>query len=337
MTPRALQAALAKLVAERIDESVMIWGPPGVGKSSVVRAVAATHELELVDVRISQLAPTDLRGLPVPDGAVSRWLPPEFLPRAGAGILFLDEINLAAPAVQAIAQQLILDRCVGSYRLPEGWFVWAAGNRREDRAAVFEMPAPLANRFLHFHVEPDLDSFLAHAAAHDFAELIVAFLAFRPLLLHRVDPSSPAWPSPRSWEMASRLWRAGASIEPAVGSAVAAEVQAFEQVFHSLPDLDAILAGRGGALAFPREPSARYAITIALAQRVPNATAGVAAFAWLAGRADAEWPRLFAGQVMARMRQKKLEAKFVQAAVKNPALVRFLEEYRALVGDFRAG
>jgi len=331
MTPDALQQALTQLVDGALDLSVMIWGPAGVGKSSVVRAVARERKLELIDLRISQLAPTDLRGLPVPDGGVSRWLPPEFLPTQGKGVLLLDEINLAAPAVQAIAQQLVLDRRVGSYRLPDAWFVWAAGNRRDDRAAVFEMPSPLANRFLHFHVEPHLDGFLRYAARNDIAELILAFIAFRPALLHRVDPAAPAWPSPRSWEMASRLLRAGMSMAPAIGGPASDEVGAFERVFQSLPDIDAILAGHGDAAAFPAEPSQRYAITIALSYRPRDAPQAIAAFRWLAERAEAEWCRLFAGQILERMRRMKLESKFIAAAVKQPALVRFLEDYRALV------
>src|SRR5262245_8144949 len=216
MTPDALATTLETLAAAGVRLSVMIWGPPGIGKSATVRAVAAKLGVGLVDLRISQLAPTDLRGLPVPDSGVARWLPPEFLPRKGRGVLFLDEINLAPPAVQGIAQQLVLDRRVGSYTVPDGWFVWAAGNRREDRAATFDMPAPLANRFLHFELEPDLDGFLRYAARNDLSHEIVAFLGFRPALLHALDPSRPAWPSPRSWEMASQLRLAGLSVGAAV-------------------------------------------------------------------------------------------------------------------------
>ena len=163
MKPSDLADYLGALVRNRLMLSTMIWGPPGIGKSSIVAQTAEHHGLAFVDVRLSQLAPTDLRGLPVAEHGVSRWYPPEFLPRDGAGILFLDELNLAPPAMQGMAQQLILDRRVGSYVVPEGWFIWAAGNRKEDRAAVFDMPAPLANRFLHLEVEPDFESFKAYA------------------------------------------------------------------------------------------------------------------------------------------------------------------------------
>src|SRR5690349_18105341 len=135
MTPQGLTEYLDRLVRESIYFSTMLWGPPGIGKSSIVAQTAAAHGIGLIDVRLSQLAPTDLRGLPVAESGVARWYPPEFLPQDGAGILFLDELNLAPPVMQGMAQQLILDRRVGSYRVPEGWFIWAAGNRKEDRAA----------------------------------------------------------------------------------------------------------------------------------------------------------------------------------------------------------
>src|SRR5262249_53859508 len=159
----------------------------------------------------------DLRGLPVAEDGLSRWYPPEFLPREGRGVIFLDEFNMAPPAVQGIAQQLILDRRVGRYEVPSGDFIWAAGNRKEDRAAVFDMPAPVGNRFIHLEVLPDFESFRRYAIERRMHEQILAFLAYRPQLLHQLDPQRWAWPSPRSWEMASVLYTAGLEIAPAVG------------------------------------------------------------------------------------------------------------------------
>ena len=135
MTPQELIPYLTGLVKSDLRLSIMIWGSPGIGKSSIVAQVAQQENLQIIDLRLSQLAPTDLRGLPVAENGVAKWFPPEFLPTSGKGILFLDEINMATPAVQGIVQQLILDRQVGSYRVPEGWFIWAAGNRKSDRAA----------------------------------------------------------------------------------------------------------------------------------------------------------------------------------------------------------
>ena len=224
MTPTKLESSLIQIVAHGLKRSVMIWGPPGVGKSSIVAQVAKIHRLELIDLRLSQLAPTDLRGLPVASGEFSRWLPPEFLPTRGKGILFLDELNMAPPAIQGIAQQLILNRKVGNYEVPDDWFVWAAGNRKEDRAAVFDMPAPLANRFLHFHVAPNFECFRAWAGNRGIHEQVLAFLAFRPLLLHKPDLQNPAWPSSRSWELASELHEIGMPVDSAVGDGTAVRI-----------------------------------------------------------------------------------------------------------------
>ncbi len=332
MTPESLQQFLEALIENELKLSTMIWGPPGIGKSSIVAQTAAARGLSFVDVRLSQLAPTDLRGLPVAEDGVSRWYPPEFLPRDGRGVLFLDELNLAPPAMQGMAQQLILDRRVGSYVLPEGWFIWAAGNRKEDRASVFDMPAPLANRFLHLEVEPHWESFKAHALAAGLHEQIIAFLAFRPSLLHALDAQRPAWPSPRSWEMASRLHGAALDIAPVVGSAAAAEFQSYIQLYKTLPDLDPVLAGDGEKVAFPAEPSARYAVAIGLTVRAKDAEQGYRAFRWLATRAPAEWIQLFAVDLFKKMRKQGRMGAFAGYVAKDEQLRDFLADYQKLMG-----
>ncbi len=329
MTPQALAEYLNNLVRERILFSTMIWGPPGIGKSSIVAQTAAAHDIGIIDLRLSQLAPTDLRGLPVAENGVARWYPPEFLPRDGAGILFLDELNLAAPVMQGMAQQLILDRKVGSYAVPDGWFIWAAGNRKEDRAAVFDMPAPLANRFVHLFVEPDFDSFKRYALAAGVHEQILAFLAFRPEMLHRLDPQQPAWPSPRSWMMAHRLHAAGLDIAPVVGLGAAQEFTAYLRLYKRLPDVDQILAGKGDRVQFPSEPSVRYAVVIGLALRAADAEQAYNGFRWLLDKASTEWIHLYGIDVMHAIRGKsKEEQRRLLAKTKDdPKLKRFMDDY----------
>lgn len=329
-TPAGLGASLQRIVSDDLRLSVMIWGPPGVGKSSVVAQVAQANAMELVDLRLSQLAPTDLRGLPVAMDGLARWYPPEFLPREGRGVLFLDEINMAPPALQGIAQQLILDRRVGSYRVPDGWFIWAAGNRKEDRASVFDMPAPLANRFVHFAVAPDLDSFKAHALAAGVDERIAAFLSFRPTLLHRPDAARPAWPSPRSWMMADRLLRAGIGIEPAVGDPAASEFAAFTAVYANLPDLDAICAGRGPK-HFPAEPSARYAVAIGLSMRAKSPEALRNALGWLVAHASDEWTSLVLVDAVRLARSEGRIGPVAKALQAEPALREKMARLRDLI------
>ncbi|HEY1014397.1 MAG TPA: MoxR family ATPase [Herpetosiphonaceae bacterium] len=331
MKPSTLSATLDRLVERRILISAMIWGPPGIGKSSIVQQTAAAHRLPFIDVRLSQLAPTDLRGLPVAEDGVARWYPPEFLPREGAGVLFLDELNLAPPAIQGMAQQLILDRRVGSYEVPAGWFIWAAGNRKEDRAAVFDMPAPLANRFIHFHVEPDFESFKDYALFNQVHEQILAFLAFRPALLHKIDPQQPAWPSPRSWVMASALYGSGLEIGAAVGDATAAEFAAYVAIYANLPDLERVLRGQGGDVAFPEEPSLRYATTIGLTMRAETPQQGYEAFRWIAERAPTEWVQLYAVDLFRLARARNQFALLAQLIQRDAALQRFLAEFQQLL------
>ena len=311
MTPSELHHFLAGLVKRELTLSAMIWGAPGIGKSSIVAAVAAGAGIELVDVRLSQLAPTDLRGLPVPrhpqgEGVgTSVWYPPEFLPRGGRGILFLDELNMAPPSMQGVAQQLILDRRVGSYTVPEGWFIWAAGNRKEDKASVFEMPAPLANRFLHVQVQVDFDSFKSHALTIGIPEQLMAFLSFRTELLHKVDATRPNWPSPRSWMMASRLMEAGLPIDAAVGDAAAAEYRAYLAVYRTLPDLDGIIDGQGDSVEFPTEMSTRYAVTIGLVMRSDTAKRALNALKWMARKAPPEWTQRCTLDMQQHLRSRK--------------------------------
>jgi len=340
MKPSELATYLLNLIQGKLPISTMIWGPPGIGKSSIVAQVAREAKLDFIDLRLSQLAPTDLRGLPVPvppaeDGStgISTWYPPEFLPRSGQGILFLDELNMAPPAMQGVAQQLILDRRVGSYVVPDGWFLWAAGNRKEDRASVFEMPAPLANRFLHLSVEPDFDSFKAHALERGMAEQIIAFLAFRPTLLHKLDQKAPAWPSPRTWEMASRLHQARLPIDPAVGEGAASEFRGYLAVYSDLPDLDAIAAGKGSKIDFPTEASSRWATTTGLTVRSTKPPEVVAVFQWLIDKASEEWVQLYAADVVNQFQRRKQLANLAKVVTKDAAIARFLAHYSQLINQ----
>jgi ATPase family associated with various cellular activities (AAA) len=331
MNPEDLKNYLDRLIVSNLKISTMIWGAPGIGKSSIVQQLATTHQLEFIDLRLSQLAPTDLRGLPVAEAGVSKWFPPEFLPQQGRGILFLDEINMAVPAMQGMAQQLILDRRVGSYVVPEGWFVWAAGNRKEDRAGVFEMPAPLANRFLHLQVEPDFASFKAYALESGIHEQIIAFLSFRPSLLHKIEPHQPAWCSPRSWMMASSLHFHGLDLAPAIGMSANAEFQAFINLYRNLPDLTQILAGRGSEIAFPGEPSARYATAIGLTVQATDADLAYNAFQWLSRSAPTEWVQLFVADLLELMRSRGQLGLLATLISRDPEIQRFMQDYREMV------
>ena len=319
MTPGELYRELSAVIDNRIETSVMIWGAPGIGKSSVVQQAAASQRLRVVDVRLSQLAPTDLRGLPVAKDGVSMWYPPNFLPRDGEGVLFLDEINMAPPAMQGVAQQLILDRRVGDYLIPDGWFVWAAGNRKADRAAVFDMPAALGNRFLHYDIEADIDDFKGWSIKTGLSERILSFLLFRPTLLHKFDPQQMAWPSPRSWEMADALDKAGLSITPAVGAAAAGEFEAFCSVYENLPDLESVLAGNND-VKFPDEASGRYATVLGLAMRAFDPASAINGLKWLNTNAGDEWIQFYLSDVFAVFRENGRFGELARALGSEPDL-----------------
>ncbi len=262
---------------------VMLWGPPGVGKSQMVQQVGERHGIGVIDIRLSQMEPSDLRGIPFRVGERVEWAPPATLPHldrhGAAGILFLDEITSAPPSVSAAAYQLILDRRLGEYEVPEGWAIIAAGNRQGDRGVTYTMPAPLANRFTHFEVETHLDDWVSWAYAHQIDEGVIAFLRFRPELLFDFDPAhNPvAFPSPRSWEFAHRALKKFSALpqlllptlQACVGPAAGIELHAFIANLDKLPDLEAIL--RGEETPIPREIDLQYAVAAALVGRAIRA------------------------------------------------------------------
>ena len=155
MKPSKLYEALQALIGERVP--LHIWGACGVGKSQIVARVASDLGYDFLDVRAVQLDPVDLRGLPRILEDQTEWVPPKFLPNRGKGILFLDELTSAPQMTQAGCYQLVLDRKLGEYVLPEGWVVIAAGNPASERGVHFAMPRPLRNRCVHLDLDPDLD------------------------------------------------------------------------------------------------------------------------------------------------------------------------------------
>jgi len=258
---------------------VMLWGPPGIGKSQLVQQIGARHGVEVLDIRLSQMEPSDLRGIPFKSGELVEWAVPAMLPsveRHGeTGILFLDEITSAVPSVSAAAYQLILDRRLGDYRVPDGWAIFSAGNRQGDRGVTYTMPAPLANRFSHYDIEINLDDWAAWAYRQHIDQRIIGFLRYRPELLFDFDPAlNPmAFPSPRSWEFAHRALAKFAdlpqllsgALQACVGQAAGIELHAFVQSLDKLPDLDAILAGE--QISPPKEIDLQYALASALVGR----------------------------------------------------------------------
>ncbi len=258
---------------------VMLWGAPGIGKSQIIAQVATAHGVNMIDIRLSQMEPSDLRGIPFKNGEQVDWATPSLLPDAKChgqqGVLFLDEITSAPPSVSAAAYQLILDRRLGDYVVPEGWVIFAAGNRQGDRGVTYSMPAPLANRFSHYELDVNLDDWVAWAYKNNIDERIIGFLRYRPEHLFEFDAAhNPvAFPSPRTWEFTHRalqkfednlnLFREAASA--CVGEVAGIEVATFIEHLEDLPDLDAIVNGE--VVPIPDAIDLQYAICSALVGR----------------------------------------------------------------------
>jgi hypothetical protein len=272
------------------DIPAFLWGSPGIGKSDLFRMIAAAAGLPLIDFRAILRDPVDLRGLPVVDkeAGLAKWLPPEDLPDAlrhgPEGILFLDELNAASPAVQAACFGLVLDRMVGSYRMPAGWRIVAAGNRASDRAAAQRMPTALANRFAHVFLASSGREFVADWIAWGKAAgihpAVLALIYVRPELLHAFDPKtvdeSPAFPSPRQWAKVSRVVDAPEGIRRRliaglVGSGAADEFEGLFRLYHVVPGIVATALRDASAADIPADLSARFAVASALGAKATRA------------------------------------------------------------------
>lgn len=262
---------------------LMIWGPPGVGKSAIVRQVAKRLGIGLVDIRLAQREPVDMRGLPVPDvdGASVRWLVASEWPRdpCSQGIIFFDELTAADRTLQAAAYEMILDRRLGDlYRVPEGWYIAAAGNGATDRAVSTPMSSALANRFCHVTMGVDAQTWLKWGRAAGLHPTVLGFIAWRPNLLFELGAECQhGWPSPRSWErvsyvlqLADRTGQSGAldflnlQVAGLIGKAAAIEFLAFRQQSLTGPSAEDILLG-GVEAVIPLRADQRFALASALA------------------------------------------------------------------------
>jgi len=246
-----LTKSLSALVVQKVP--TFLWGAPGIGKSSIVKQIAQANDLDFIDLRLALMDPTDLKGIPFYDkeSHSALWAPPAFLPREGKGILFLDELNSAAPAVQSSAYQLILDRRVGEYELPEGWAIVAAGNREGDRGVTYRMPAPLANRFVHFELEVSVDEWREWAYKYGLDSRIIAYISYKNEHLFTFDAKneSKSFATPRSWEYVNNILKSSLApsllletISGAVGRDVSVSFLSFLKVMERLPSIEKILS-----------------------------------------------------------------------------------------------
>lgn len=275
MRASELSKSIAALVSQKVP--TFLWGAPGVGKSSIVKQIAEKKKIGFIDLRLALMDPTDLKGIPFYDkeSHTALWAPPAFLPKDGEGILFLDELNSAPPSVQSSAYQLILDRRVGEYELPKGWAIIAAGNRDGDRGATYRMPAPLANRFVHFEMEVNIDDWRVWAFEKGIDERIIAYISYKNEHIFTFDAKSneKSFATPRSWEYVNSVLKSaiGANLllevlSGTIGKDVAVSFLSFIKVMHKLPDMDVIL--QTGEGEYSEGVDVLYALSSGLVSRV---------------------------------------------------------------------
>jgi MoxR-like ATPase len=262
VTPAQLPDVLLHVAVVR---PVFVWGAPGIGKSSLVRAFAQSLGLECVSLVGTQLAPEDLIGVPELRDGRSRFAPPEMIARSAPYCLFLDELNSSSPDVQKAFYSLILDRRIGAYELPAGSIVIGAGNRSSDNALARPMASALVNRLIHVHLRADVGDWLDWAGPAGIHPWIIDHITLRPdHLWHKPPKTEEPFSTPRSWHMLSdALISYGDGVDEqtlrtlATGTLTMSHASAFTAYVKTVRhryDVEAVLKG---TVAWPARPEDR--------------------------------------------------------------------------------
>jgi hypothetical protein len=280
-TVTSVQARKSLLQAFKIQRPVFLWGPPGIGKSELVADLTEELGGHMIDLRLGQMEPTDIRGIPFYNRDLGKmdWAPPVDLPDEELAsqypivVLFLDEMNSAAPSVQSAAYQLILNRRVGKYRLPDNVVMVAAGNRESDKGVTYRMPTPLANRFVHQEMRVDFDSYQAWAVNNHIHKDVIGYLSFAKQDLYDFDAKSAsrAFATPRTWSFVSEFLADDSSdddtltnlIAGTVGEGLAVKFMAHRKIAGRMPNPRDILLGKVQDLDV-KEVSAMYSLVISM-------------------------------------------------------------------------
>lgn len=280
-TVTSQQARKSILKAFQAKRPLFLWGPPGIGKSELVEGITAELGGFMIDLRLGQMEPTDIRGIPFynKDTGKMDWAPPVELPDEETAaqypivVLFLDELNSAPASVQSAAYQLILNRRVGKYKLPDNVVMVAAGNRESDKGVTYRMPTPLANRFIHQEMKVDFASWQEWAVMNRIHKDVVGYLSFAKQDLYDFDAKSAsrAFATPRSWTFVSQLLEDGNVdddtvtnlVAGTVGEGLAVKFMAHRKVAGRMPDPVDILKGKVKDLNV-KEVSAMYSLVISM-------------------------------------------------------------------------
>ena len=281
------QARRSLLKAFKHQRPVFLWGPPGIGKSELVADLTKELGGFMIDLRLGQMEPTDIRGIPFYNKDVGKmdWAEPIDLPTDELAadypvvVLFMDELNSAAPSVQAAAYQLILNRRIGKYVLPDNVVMVAAGNRESDKGVTYRMPTPLANRFIHQEMKCDFASWQEWAVNHNIHKDVVGYLSFSKQDLYDFDPKSAsrAFATPRSWTFVSEFLDDEGDddtimnlVAGTVGEGLAVKFMAHRKISGRMPNPSDILAGKVKELEV-KEVSAMYSLVISMCYELKGA------------------------------------------------------------------
>jgi hypothetical protein len=274
--PKAAKKAIQHAIKKR--RPIFIWGAPGIGKSDLVKQIGKDTNRQVIDIRLALWEPTDIKGIPYynQESKTMVWAEPAELPSDpdSTAILFLDELNSAPPAVQAAAYQLILDRKVGAYKLPDGVDIVAAGNRDGDRGVTYRMPSPLSNRFVHLEAKVDHADWEEWAINNQLHSEVIGYLGFAKQDLYDYNPQSPskAFATPRSWSFVSELLDDESEIDSdtlhtlvagAIGDGLSIKFMSHRKIAGKMPTADEILDGKVTKLEV-KEISAMYSLTVSL-------------------------------------------------------------------------
>ena len=287
-TVTSVQARKSLLKAFSKKRPLFLWGPPGIGKSELVADIAQELGGYMIDLRLGQMEPTDIRGIPFynKDTGKMDWAEPvdlpteEFASQYPIVVLFLDEMNSAAPSVQAAAYQLILNRRSGKYFLPDNVVMVAAGNRESDKGVTYRMPTPLANRFIHQEMRVDFASYQEWAVNNNIHKDVVGYLSFAKQDLYDFDPKSAsrAFATPRSWTFVSQILEDEDGdddtimnlIAGTVGEGLAVKFMAHRKIAGRMPKPEDILSGKEKDLNV-KEVSAMYSLVISMCYELKGA------------------------------------------------------------------
>ena len=284
----SVQARRSILKAFKHKRPLFLWGPPGIGKSELVEDITKELGGYMIDLRLGQMEPTDIRGIPFYNKELGKmdWAAPIDLPDEELAsqyplvVLFMDEMNSSAPSVQAAAYQLILNRRIGKYKLPDNVVMVAAGNRESDKGVTYRMPTPLANRFIHQEMKCDFASWQEWAVNHNIHKDVVGYISFAKQDLYDFDAKSAsrAFATPRSWSFVSELLSDEEGdddtimnlVAGTVGEGLAVKFMAHRKVAGRMPKPEDILSGKVDTLDV-KEVSAMYSLVISMCYELKGA------------------------------------------------------------------